>query len=204
MLENLPDSLGHMLRDLRPGLEAILLNGEATAGARSAISVSSLAFAHGEAIPARYSADGAGDSPPLAWRGVPPDAKSVVVLVEDADSPTPQPLVHAIVWHLPGADGALAEGAMNARGAAAADLGRNSYFGHAWLPPDPPPGHGPHRYVFQVFALREVPAIDGAPGRGKLREVLAGNVLACGGMLGTYQRGGVVPPTPTASAAAAI
>jgi phosphatidylethanolamine-binding protein (PEBP) family uncharacterized protein len=33
--------------------------------------------------------------------------------------------------------------------------GHNSYFTHRYLPPDPPPGHGPHRYAFQIFALSE-------------------------------------------------
>ncbi len=61
------------------------------------IEVASLAFADHAPIPARYTADGDGLSPPLAWRALPPEASAVVLLVEDADSPTPNPLVHAIV-----------------------------------------------------------------------------------------------------------
>ncbi|MFC4729017.1 YbhB/YbcL family Raf kinase inhibitor-like protein [Coralloluteibacterium thermophilus] len=196
MLENLPRTLGHVLRDVRPGLEAIVLNGEATADATSTIEVASTAFAHGDPIPVRFTADGPGHSPPLRWNGVPEEAAAVVLLVEDADSITPQPLVHAVVWNLPGEDGSLPEGALDADAEPPAAVGRNSYFAHAWLPPDPPPGHGIHRYVFQVFALREAPPIersDDAPGRSRLLEVLPGNVIACGGMIGTYERGSDTP-----------
>ena len=33
------------------------------------------------------------------------------------------------------------------------NLGRNSFLQTAYLPPDPPTGHGPHLYAFQIFAL---------------------------------------------------
>jgi phosphatidylethanolamine-binding protein (PEBP) family uncharacterized protein len=31
--------------------------------------------------------------------------------------------------------------------------GRNSFLQTAYLPPDPPTGHEPHLYAFQIFAL---------------------------------------------------
>lgn len=69
-------------------------------------------------------------------------------------------------------------------------MGRNSYFQAAWLPPDPPPGHGPHRYVFQIFALRTRPvALNGVPGRGAVRRALHEGALAKGWLIGRYGRG---------------
>ena len=62
------------------------------------------------------TADGEGVSPPLDWSGVPQGTDSVVVIVEDADAPTGEPLVHAIVVGLPGADGNLHEGALDSPG----------------------------------------------------------------------------------------
>ncbi len=78
----------------------------------ASITLGSLAFADHAPLPTRYTADGEGLSPPLQWTGVPAGTASLVLLVEDADSPTPNPLVHAIVVGLPPEDGALAEAAM--------------------------------------------------------------------------------------------
>src|SRR5205085_3671831 len=65
------------------------------------IQLSSDAFAHGEPIPTRYTADGRSDEPPLRWSGVPPQAQSLAVIVEDPDAPTPQPFVHWLLYCIP-------------------------------------------------------------------------------------------------------
>jgi Raf kinase inhibitor-like YbhB/YbcL family protein len=188
MLERLPSSVGHALRKLRPGLDKILLHDPALAGAGSLL-VHSRAFAYGAPLPLRYTADGDGLSPPIQWLAVPDAARSVAVVIEDADSPTPRPLVHGIVWNLPGEDGVLGEGVLNAMATTGSpDLGRNSYLQHGYLPPDPPPGHGPHHYAFQVFALDCAPERGEAPGRGKLLDLLRGHTIASGLLVGTYQR----------------
>lgn len=194
MLEHLPAGVGRALRGIRPGLERIVFCSEEARAPGRGLCVTSNAFADGDPMPHRFTADGDQLSPPIAWSGVPVDARSVVVLVEDADSPTPQPLVHAIVWNLPGRDGSLAEGAMDGTpySARGADIGRNSYLQHAYLPPDPPPGHGPHRYAIQVFALERERDIEGGPGRRRLFAVLRGHVLASGLLVGTYER---APPS---------
>jgi Phosphatidylethanolamine-binding protein len=77
-----------------------------------AIQVGSLAFADHAPISSKYTADGPGLSPPLAWTGVPEGATSVVLIVEDADAPTPSPLVHAIVIDLSPGELVLTEGAI--------------------------------------------------------------------------------------------
>jgi Raf kinase inhibitor-like YbhB/YbcL family protein len=190
MLENLPDFVGHALRDQRAGLDQIAFNRLPLRGGQGAITVASLAFADHAAIPEIYTADGPGLSPPLSWTGVPATASSVVLIVEDADSPTPHPLVHAIAVGLAPADGSLPQGALASDDDAPAEarLGRNSYLRHGWLPPDPPPGHGAHRYAFQVFALAEGEALPDAPGRDALMEALQARAIASGLLIGTYER----------------
>jgi len=153
-------------------------------GVNASIEVSSDAFGHNEAIPPQYTADGQGLSPSLKWRGVPMNAEAVVVLVEDADSATPRPLVHAIVWDLPGSDASLPEGTLPDQRCAA-----NDTLSATWLPPDPPPGKGVHRYVFQVFALDVVPRFESRPGRAELLDKIKGHVIAKGLLIGTYARG---------------
>ena len=108
---------------------------------------------------------------------------------EDADAPTPNPLVHAIVVDLAPADGALAEGAIASGDHHGSEfrIGRNSYLQAAWLPPDPPPGHGVHRYAFQVFALAGG-GFDATPGRDAVLDALREHGLASGCLIGTYER----------------
>ena len=152
-------------------------------GVNASIEVSSGAFGYNEPIPAQYTADGDGLSPPLEWRCVPMSAEAVVVVVEDADSPTSLPVVHSIMWDLPGTDASLPEGALKDKRCAA-----NDGLAATWLPPDPPPGHGQHRYVFQVFALDTVPRFESRPGRTELLDKIKGHVLAKGLLIGTYER----------------
>jgi Raf kinase inhibitor-like YbhB/YbcL family protein len=190
MLEKLPDAVGHALRDQRAGLDKCTFSLIDLRTGTAAITVTSLAFADHAPMPPRFTADGEGVSPPLQWSGVPSDAASVLLIVEDADAPTPQPLVHAIVVDMPADTPVLTEGAIKSPNHAGATLetGRNSFLQSAWLPPDPPPGHGVHRYLFQVFALGAGASFTGTPGREAVHEVLAAHAIASGCLIGTYER----------------
>jgi Raf kinase inhibitor-like YbhB/YbcL family protein len=191
MLEHLPRWLGALMRTIRAGHAKLTIVEEGIAPESLVIELSSPAFATGARMPVRFTADGEGVSPPLVWRGVPDDASSLVLLVEDADAPTPSPLLHALVWNMPPGETGLAEGAI-AEGAEAeregGDVGRNSFFAKGWLPPDPPPGHGSHDYVFQLFALSETPDLGHNPGRSQVVRAIRGGVLAAGMLVGTYSR----------------
>ena len=119
--------------------------------------------------------------------------------VESADAPAPQPLVHALVWGLPPHEGELREGAIRPdgeHGISGSDVGRNSFLGEGWLPPDPPTGHGLHNYAFQLFALAPGPDVASNPGRGAVLQAMAGRVLAAGLLTGTYSRGEEAPIGP--------
>ena len=190
MLEKLPDIVGQALRGQRAGLDKTAFHAVDLRGGMASIAMASLAFVDHAPIPERYTADGVGVSPPLQWSGVPKQAASVLLIVEDADAPTPNPLVHAIVVDLEGGDGALAEAALPSHDHAGADLklGRNSYLQTSWLPPDPPPGHGVHRYLFQVFALEAGPSFGEAPGRDSVLGAIEAHGLASGCLIGTYER----------------
>jgi Raf kinase inhibitor-like YbhB/YbcL family protein len=192
MLEKMPSIVGRAAQGARAGAEELAIAESALSGVNASIVMSSSAFSHNEPIPAQYTADGEGLSPPLEWRGVPMNAEAVVLLIEDADSPTPHPLVHAIVWDLPGSDASLPEGALpttRARGDARQNsLSRNSALCASYLPPDPPRGHGLHRYVFQVLALDMVPRFDCRPGRTELLDKIKGHVISRGLLIGTYER----------------
>ena len=187
MLEKLPGAVGEALRGLRPGLEKTMWEAEGL-GAPETIVVESEAFAEGATVPYDHTEDGAKSSPPFSYRGVPEGAAGVVVVVEDADSPTPAPIVHLMAYGLPAHDRAFAPGFFNGGVGEAPGLGYNSFRKLGWLPPDPPTGHGPHRYVFQVYAVARDPGLSGEVEKKAVAAALKDNVMARGRLIGTYER----------------
>jgi Raf kinase inhibitor-like YbhB/YbcL family protein len=190
MLEHLPAGLGRALRTARPGLEQIIFYDPEIGPQAVSIEVKSTAFENFGELPLRYTQDGEGLSPAIAWGPVPDGAQSIVIVIEDADSPTPAPLVHAIVWNLSPTAGALEEGALadDAHDGQGLAMGKNSCMSAKYMPPDPPPGHGPHRYAIQVFALDTRPDLGHNPGRQRLTEHLRQHVVGKGLLVGTFER----------------
>ncbi len=185
-MPGLASTIGRVLRPVRPGLAR-------TACARlgqPTLSLSSAAFTDGGAMDRRFTADGAGLSVPLQWSGLPPGTASVALLVEDADAPFPRPLVHLVLYGMPPTLNGLAEGAVAVRMATSRmfTAGRNSFGRRGWLPPSPVPGHGPHRYTFQLLALSEPLQPRRVPGRGALMLAVRRACLGYGRLIGTYER----------------
>ena len=193
MLENVPAAIGHALSSIRPGLGKLVYAGGGVA-VPDTLQITSDAFASDGPMPERFTEDGAKVSPPLRFANVPGAARSLALVVEDADSPTPSPLCHALVWNIAAGDGGFQEAALDAdampTARCGAVFGKNSFMKSGWLPPDPPTGHGPHRYAFQLYALDTELALDEGAGRGALVEAIAGHVLAKGLLIGTYERAG--------------
>ncbi|MDB5361190.1 MAG: phosphatidylethanolamine-binding protein [Rhodospirillales bacterium] len=189
MLQHLPTRLGRLLHGVRQDLDELMIN-DPRLTAPATLVVTSVAFPDGSPIPFRFTEDGDRVSPPIGWSGVPDDTGAILVIIEDADSPTPKPLVHAIVIDQRDGSTGLAEGEISdpVQMWSRFELGRNSFFRRAYLPPDPPPGHGPHRYAFQVFALSDAPEPNSIDGRSAALDAMIGNLLAKGCLVGTYER----------------
>jgi Raf kinase inhibitor-like YbhB/YbcL family protein len=73
----------------------------------------SRSFTQQGSIPEKYTCEGTDTSPPLAWSGVPPSAKSLPLIVDDPDAPDPSApkmtWVHWVVYNLPPQTTALGE-----------------------------------------------------------------------------------------------
>jgi Raf kinase inhibitor-like YbhB/YbcL family protein len=190
MLEKIPSSVGRALRRVRAGFDKLASKDPGLAAIPDCIALESPAFADGAAIPPRYTADGDRISPPLAWRGAPGEAEGLVLIIEDPDAPAPDPLVHLLAWDLPPDLQQLPEGEFKSPHHAGLDemLGRNAYLQAAYLPPDPPAGHGRHLYVFQLFAVDRALSFDQPPSRRAVVEAMQGHVLGKGVLTGAYER----------------
>jgi len=145
------------------------------------LEVTSPAFQPDGSIPSKYTCDGYGVSPPLAWSDVPPDTRSVAILVDDPDS-TDRPFLHWLVTNLPPDIRHLDEGSALPREARVgeSDAGTASYYG-------PCPAAGRHHYRFHVYALDTV--LDHRPdSRDDFLGEISGHVLDEGELVGTYER----------------
>jgi Raf kinase inhibitor-like YbhB/YbcL family protein len=189
MLEKIPSVIGEALSGLKAGREKTAYHTVFT-DVHETLTLTSPAFVDGADMPARFTADGEGRSPPLAWTGLPAGTAALVVLVEDAGSPTPQPLVHLIAWDVAPEPARLDEGALPSPGRPGGmhRMGLNSFLRPEWLPPDPPRGHGRHDYVLQIYAMRQPLHLTDEPGRGAVIEAMQGHVLAKGHLIGAYAR----------------
>lgn len=183
--------LGRALRPLRPGVDALTTARIGRRRPRS-IAVTSPTFGEGDDIPRRYTADGRGWFPGVSWSELPAGTRSVALLVEDADIPFVRPVTHLIVHSIPPDLTGLEPGAVPSRANQGAQpgwsLGRNFLGALGWTPPAPPPGHGGHRYAFQVFALDIVPSFRHPPRRAGLMRAIRSHILAYGSLIGVYKR----------------
>ena len=147
--------------------------------------LSSPAFANGAPIPIAYTGEGQDVSPPLVWTGVPEGTEQLLLVVEDPDAPTPQPWIHWVLANLRPDLPGLAEGSDGGGSAATNSFRKLGYGG-----PMPPPGHGPHRYVFTLYALDfwvDLPA-GGFTLHDLQRGPLAEHTLGTAELVGTYER----------------
>ncbi|MDQ4076564.1 MAG: YbhB/YbcL family Raf kinase inhibitor-like protein [Chloroflexota bacterium] len=145
--------------------------------------VTSPAFSEGDAIPSRYTCDGANVSPALRWNDPPNGTESYVLLVEDPDAPGGT-FIHWVLFNIPSQARELPEGVTN-RGI----LGRNDSGDTGYGGPCPPRNHGAHRYVFTLYALdRSTLALDEGVAWTEVEAAMDGHVLAETQLIGYYQR----------------
>ncbi len=148
--------------------------------------LTSPAFEDGAEIPAKYTCDGIDVSPPLEWIDVPPNARSLALIVDDPDAPDPAAptttWVHWVLVDLPPTRHGVHE---NVRLLADGHIGLNDWHRAAWGGPCPPIGR--HRYVFKLYALDRV--LDRARStKAELESAMAGHILAEATLVGTYQK----------------
>ena len=142
-----------------------------------AIKVTSKAFGPKGMIPRKYTSDGADINPPLDISGVPEEAKSLVVIMEDADAPSGSWL-HWLVWNIPlthhiHEDEVPGDQGLN-------DFGRNTYAG-------PCPSSDSHRYFFKIYALDDLVDVPDGSGRKDVEDAMRDHIVAFGELEGLYK-----------------
>jgi hypothetical protein len=141
----------------------------------------------GSQIPAKFTCNGAGISPQLAWTAPPAGTQSLALIVTDPDAPRGT-FVHWVLYDLPAGTQSLPEG-LPTQGQLAdgSRQGRND-FGEIGYGGPCPPGHSPHHYVFTLYALDGKLNLPVGATRAQVESAMQGHTLARGELIGLYQR----------------
>jgi len=154
------------------------------------IEVTSSAFTQGGEIPSLYTCEGEDITPPLRWSGVPDEADSLVLIVDDPDAPDPDApkmtWVHWLIYNLPAQLTALNSGTVSIDLPAGTEEGNNNWNRKPYGGPCPPIGR--HRYFFKLYALDSALTGLKAPEKAALLAAMQGHIIGYGELMGTYQK----------------
>ena len=142
------------------------------------LTVTSEAFKDGTYIPERYTADGMNLNPPLTVKNIPPDTKSLVLIVEDPDAASGS-FTHWIVWNIPYTH-SIKEGTIPGI-EGINDFGKQHYAG-------PQPPSGTHRYFFKVYALDDLLELKNTAKSDELEQAMNPHIKGFGEVIGLYKR----------------
>jgi Raf kinase inhibitor-like YbhB/YbcL family protein len=145
-----------------------------------AFNLTSSAFREGETIPRQFTCDGDDLALPLAWSDAPDGTRGFALIMDDPDAPHGT-FTHWLLYNIPATTTALTDQLVGTT--LHNDFGRPKYGG-----PCPPPGHGPHRYFFTLYAV-DVPSLT-LKGRTRkaLERALQAHTLATARLMGRYER----------------
>lgn len=150
--------------------------------------ITSSAFHDHSMIPSKYTCDGIDVNPPLFFNGVPKNAKSLALIVDDPDVP-PQIRAdrnwdHWVMWNIPPNVERIDEGKTPP-----GVVGRNSWGKNAYGGPAPPDRE--HRYFFKLYALDTTLDLPTTAGKRELEIAMDGHILKQAEVVGCYERIGV-------------
>ncbi|GAB2566151.1 YbhB/YbcL family Raf kinase inhibitor-like protein [Nocardia heshunensis] len=152
--------------------------------------LTSPAFDHGAPIPAKHRGRvfGANISPALAWTRPPVGTVDLVLIVEDPDVPFGTAAIHALALGVDPALEGLPENALaNPSPIQGLRHGKGPLGRRGWAGPMPVPSHGPHAYVFQLFALDRRCELAAGATLDQVVTALAGHVIGRARLDGTYE-----------------
>ncbi len=152
------------------------------------LTLSSPAFKEGESIPSQYTCDGENVSPPLTISGVPEEATSLVLVMDDPDVPKalkPDGVFdHWVMYGIPPDTREIPEGSLSGT-AGLNGAGEAKYAG-----PCPPSQYEPreHRYFFKLYALKGTVNFIKAPTKSEVLSAIQDDIIAEAGLMGRYKR----------------
>lgn len=152
-----------------------------------AFELTSAAFSSEEAIPDRYTCEGADVSPPLTWSDAPEGTHEFALICEDPDAPGGT-FTHWLLYNIPPTRTELSENVPTdptlSWGAA---QGRNDFGNVGYGGPCPPMG-STHRYYFRLYALDQQLDLPPGASRNQLLQEVEEHAIARTGLMGRCSR----------------
>ena len=146
----------------------------------STLTLSSTAFEHMATIPAIYTCDGENINPPFQISGVPENAESLVLIMDDPDAPMGT-WDHWIKFNIPKATTMIAE-AEEPDGVSGVGTGGNLKY-QGPCPPD-----REHRYFFKLYAIDTILDLKEGASKEDVEDAMEGHILARTELIGLYDR----------------
>jgi Raf kinase inhibitor-like YbhB/YbcL family protein len=181
--------LGVALRGRRAGHDTLVW---ARAGLQAPenFTLTSPAFGHGTAIPDKHRGRlfGANISPALNWTQPPAGTAELVLIVQDPDVPFGKPATHALTLGIDPSLTGIPENALaNPSPIPGLRHGKGGLGHRGWAGPMPIRSHGPHTYVFQLFALDQAAALSAGVTLDAVIAAVTGHVIGRARLDGTYE-----------------
>jgi len=136
------------------------------------LKLTSPAFKDGAAIPDKYTCHGEDVNPRLLISGVPEEAKSLVLTVDDPDSPTGT-WDHWLLFDIEPTEREIEENSVPS----SALHGKTSFGDRKYSGPCPPPGT-PHHYNFKLYALDKKLGLAAGATKPSLEKAMKGHIIA--------------------------
>lgn len=190
--------LGYLFYRVRAGDEELIVNIPEIKGLPKTITVTSDEFEDDK--PMLRICGGKG------WRGgkeMSPSLKfsiegsenvsSLVIVCEDIDAPMSRPITHLVAYNIdPSYSLELNELIESRETEGNFKLGTGIFGAVSYRGPGPVPGHGDHRYVFQVMGINETATkqllqLTERPNKQKIVELIQHNTICYGTLTGTYR-----------------
>lgn len=153
-------------------------------------SLTSPAFEHGAPIPDEHRGRlfGPNVSPALDWTRPPAGTVELVLVVQDPDVPFGKPATHALTLGIDPSLGGIPENALaDPSPVPGLRHGKGPLGRRGWAGPMPIRSHGPHAYVFQLFALDQATALPTAFALDDAVSAIAGHCIGRARLDGTYE-----------------
>jgi Raf kinase inhibitor-like YbhB/YbcL family protein len=149
----------------------------------------SSAFTNSDTIPTIYTCEGENISPPLSWSGVPEQAETLALVVDDPDAPNGV-FTHWVLYNMPPIPQNLEEGAsLSDRLSEGLREGSNNFGEQGYGGPCPPRGGGEHRYFFRLYAVDRKLNFTGRVTRDQIMDALEGKTVDEAVLMGRFTRG---------------